>query len=124
MLHFLPGRNYRHGRGDRKGALRLAIAIFLCEMGIFLCLSHLPSIGDAIGLAVIAISTALFISGAVWMLYMAVEPWVRRQWPKTIISWSRLLAGGWHDPVVGRDILLGVALGVVWILYSRSVTFR
>ena len=50
------------------------------------------------------------------MLYMAVEPWVRRQWPKTIISWSRVLAGAWHDPVVGRDILLGVALGVVWIL--------
>lgn len=50
------------------------------------------------------------------MLYMAVEPWVRRQWPKTLISWSRLLAGNWRDPVVGRDILLGVALGVVWIL--------
>ena len=113
---FLARRNYRHGRGDRKGALRLATAIFLFEMGLFLCLSHLPSIGDAIGLAVLAISTAFFLSGAMWMLYMAVEPWVRRQWPKTIISWSRVLAGAWHDPVVGRDILLGVALGVVWIL--------
>jgi serine/threonine protein kinase len=113
---FLARRNYRHGRGDRKGALRLAMAIFLLEMGLFLCLSHLPSIGDAIGLAILAISTALFISGAMWMLYMAVEPWVRRQWPKTIISWSRVLAGAWRDPVVGRDILLGVALGVIWIL--------
>ncbi len=113
---FLARKNYRHGRGDRKGALRLAIAIFLCEMGLFLCLSHLPSIGDAVGLLVLAISTALFISGVMWMLYMAVEPWVRRQWPKTIISWSRVLAGAWRDPVVGRDILLGVALGVVWIL--------
>ena len=26
------------------------------------------------------------------------------------------MAGNWRDPVVGRDILLGVALGVVWIL--------
>jgi serine/threonine-protein kinase len=50
------------------------------------------------------------------MLYMAIEPWVRRQWPKTLISWTRLLAGSWRDPVVGRDILLGVALGVVWML--------
>jgi len=45
-----------------------------------------------------------------------VEPWVRRQWPKTIISWTRLLSGAWRDPVLGRDILLGVALGVIWIL--------
>jgi len=112
----LARRNYRHGRGDRKGALRLAITVFLLEMGLFLCLSHLPTVGDAIGLAVIAISSGLFISGVIWTLYMAVEPWVRRHWPKTIISWSRLLAGGWSDPVVGRDILLGVALGVVWIL--------
>jgi len=112
----LARRNYRRGRGDRQGALRLAIVMFLLEMALFLCLSHLPTIGYAVGLSIIATSTALFVSGAMWMLYMAVEPWVRRQWPKTIISWSRLLAGNWRDPVVGRDILLGVALGVVWIL--------
>jgi serine/threonine-protein kinase len=51
-----------------------------------------------------------------WMLYMAVEPWVRREWPNTIISWTRLLSGSFKDPVVNRDILLGVALGVIWIL--------
>lgn len=112
----LARRNYRRGRGDRQGALRLAIVMFLLEIGLFLCLSHFPTIGDTMGLSVIAISTGLFLSGAMWTLYMAVEPWVRRHWPKTLISWSRLLAGNWRDPVVGRDILLGVALGVVWIL--------
>jgi hypothetical protein len=113
---FLARKNYRGGRGDREGARRLAIVMFLLEMGLFVCLGHFPTIGDAIGLTVIAFSTALFLAGAMWTLYMAVEPWVRRQWPKSIISWSRLLAGNWRDPVVGRDILLGVALGVVWIL--------
>ncbi len=112
----LARRNYRRGRGDREGALRLAIVMFLLEMALFLCRSHFPSIGQTFGLTIIAMSTALFISGVMWMLYMAVEPFVRRQWPKTIISWSRLLAGNWRDPVVGRDILLGVALGVIWIL--------
>jgi len=120
---FLARRNYRHGRGDRKGALRLAIVMFCLEMGIFFCHAHLPSVGDTIFLTIIAISTSLFLAGAMWLLYMAVEPWVRRQWPTTIISWSRLLAGGWRDPVVGRDILIGVALGVVWILvfWIRSI---
>jgi serine/threonine-protein kinase len=112
----LARKNYRRGRGDRQGALRLAFVMFALEIGLFLCRSHLPSIGDTIFLLIIALSTSLFVAGAIWTLYMAVEPWVRRQWPKTIISWTRLLSGAWRDPVVGRDILLGVALGVVWIL--------
>jgi serine/threonine protein kinase len=112
----LARRNYLRGRGDRQGALRLAIVIFVLEMLLFVFRGHFAGMGSTLGLTVIAISTALFYSGAIWMLYMAVEPWVRRQWPKTIISWTRLLAGGFRDPVVGRDILLGVALGVVWIL--------
>jgi hypothetical protein len=112
----LARKNYRHGRGDRPGALRLAIVMFALEIGLFLCRSHLSSLGDAIFITIIALSTSLFVSSAMWMLYMAVEPWVRRQWPKTIISWARLLSGAWRDPVLGRDILLGVALGVVWLL--------
>ena len=113
---FLARRNYLRGRGDREGALRLAIVMFLLEMALFVCRSHLATIGDTVGLTIIAISTALFLSGAMWIFYMAIEPWVRRQWPKSIVSWSRLLAGSWRDPVVGRDILLGVALGVIWLL--------
>ena len=113
---FLARRNYLRGRGDREGALRLAIVMFLLEMALFLCRAHFATFGDTVGLTILAISTALFLSGAMWVLYMAIEPWVRRQWPKSLVSWTRLLAGGWRDPVVGRDILLGVALGVVWIL--------
>lgn len=112
----LARRNYRRGRGDREGALRLAIVMFALEIGLFLCLGHFPSVSETFGLSIISISTALFFGCLIWMLYMAIEPWVRRYWPKTIISWSRLLTGAWRDPVVGRDILLGVALGLVWIL--------
>jgi hypothetical protein len=112
----LARKNYRQGRGDRAGALRLAAVMFLLEMGLWLCRCHFATIGDTLGLFIIAVSTALFISGVTWTLYLAVEPWVRRHWPKTIISWSRLLSGQGRDPLVGRDILFGVLLGVVWIL--------
>jgi hypothetical protein len=47
-------------------------------------------------------------------VYMAFEPYVRRHWPQTIISWSRLLAGRLRDPLVGRDIVMGVLLGLLW----------
>lgn len=113
---FLARRNYLRGRGDREGALRLAIVVFLLQMALFVASAHFGDLGDTIGLTIVAISTSLFLASAVWLLYMAIEPWVRRLWPHTIVSWTRLLNGGFRDPVVGRDILLGVALGIVWIL--------
>jgi serine/threonine-protein kinase len=113
---YLARRNYRQGRGDREGAFRLASVMFALELLLWLCRSHLyPSI-DMIGLLIIAISTAMFVSGTSWMLYLALEPWVRRRWPQAIISWSRLLSGQLRDPLVGRDILFGVMLGVLWLL--------
>jgi hypothetical protein len=51
-----------------------------------------------------------------WMLYLAIEPWIRRNWPQAIISWSRLISGQLRDPVVGRDILFGVAFGTLWLV--------
>lgn len=113
---FLARRNYRQGRGDRAGAFRLAAVMFLLEMALWLCRCHFGAIGDGFGLFIIAVSTALFVSGLTWMLYLAVEPWVRRHWPTTMISWSRLIAGQGRDPLLGRDILFGVLLGVAWIL--------
>jgi serine/threonine-protein kinase len=112
----LARQNYRRGRGDRAGALRLASVMFGLEILLWLCRGHLvPSI-DTLGVFILALSTGLFVSGTTWMLYLALEPWVRRRWPQTIISWSRLLSGQFRDPLVGRDILFGVMLGVVWIL--------
>src|ERR1700728_1779263 len=77
----LARRNYRQGRGDRAGALRLASVMFLLEIALFLCRGHFATVGDAIGLLFLQISTALFVAGTTWMLYLAVEPWVRRHWP-------------------------------------------
>ncbi len=113
---FLARRNYRQGRGDRAGALRLAMVMFLLEMSLWLCRCHFATISDTLGLFILAVSTSLFTAGIVWMLYLAVEPWVRRHWPTTMISWSRLISGHGRDPLVGRDILFGVLLGVVWVL--------
>jgi hypothetical protein len=61
-----------------------------------------------------------------WLLYIALEPYVRRRWPATLVSWSRLLAGGFLDPLGGRDILAGCFLapfstavqGLAWFVFS------
>ncbi|MFZ0807703.1 MAG: serine/threonine-protein kinase [Candidatus Sulfotelmatobacter sp.] len=112
----LARRNFRQGRSDHEGALRLAVFIFCLEMLLWLCRSHLVPGFDTFGLFMIAIAAGLLWGGVLWMLYLAIEPWIRRRWPHAIISWSRLLSGQLRDPVLNRDILVGVAFGVLWIL--------
>jgi serine/threonine-protein kinase len=106
--------NLVRGRGDRRGAFRLAFFVFCVQLALWLTRSHFVPAVSTFGLLIIAVSTALFISGAVWVMYLAVEPYVRRHWPQTIIAWSRLSGGRMRDPLVGRDVLFGACLGVFW----------
>src|SRR6185369_4458612 len=61
---------------------------------------------------------AVFLASFLWVLYVALEPFVRKKWPSWIISWSRLLAGDYRDPLVGRDLLIGSVVGAVFIALS------
>ncbi len=113
---WLAYRNYSRGRGDRRGAWRLAWIVFLLEIALFLFQAHLKFSGDSLFLLLLAVSTGLFMSGFMWTLYLALEPYVRSKWPQTIVSWSRVMAGKTRDPLVGRDILYGTLMGAVWVL--------
>jgi serine/threonine-protein kinase len=115
---WLARRNLTAGRGDRRGAFRLAVFIFLVHMAMWVTCSHIVP-ASFLGLSLLALCTAVFYGVIVWTVYLALEPYVRRHWPRTLISWSRLLAGQWRDPVVGRDVLVGAALGVAWTLTGR-----
>jgi predicted Ser/Thr protein kinase len=111
---WIARRNYKRGKADLRGAFRLASAVFVIEIAIWLCRDHFVPTLATFGFFVLATSTGLFLSGAIWMLYLALEPYVRRHWPHAIISWSRLAAGRIRDPLVGRDVLWGVLLGMLW----------
>ena len=63
----------------------------------------------------------LLLGMVVYAIYMALEPDVRRRWPETLIAWSRVLAGRLKDPLVGRDLLLGILVGVVHRLLDAAV---
>jgi hypothetical protein len=51
---------------------------------------------------------------------VALEPYVRRQWPELLISWSRLLSGRFRDPLIGRDLLAGTLFGSVIALLVHA----
>jgi serine/threonine protein kinase len=112
----LARRNYVQGRGDLRGASRICGAVFVIEMVVWLCRGHLTSTREILYQFFVSTSTALFFSGLIGVLYLALEPYVRRHWPQCLISWSRLVTGRLRDPLVGRDMLLGVILGTTWML--------
>jgi serine/threonine-protein kinase len=58
------------------------------------------------------------MAGITWLIYIALEPYVRRRWPETIISWSRMLSGSLSDPLVGRHVLIGVLAGIVFAIFD------
>jgi len=105
--------NLKFGRGDTKGASKLVVFIFsIITLAQLISADHVPTLTGEIAILFQIASLALFISGLTWVFYIAVEPFVRRRWSELIISWSRLLAGDFRDPMVGRDILVGGLLGL------------
>jgi serine/threonine-protein kinase len=119
----LARRNLRLGRGDRRGAFRLAVFVLVLLMLAWgITAHHLPTPYE-FGQFVQGTSFALFLAASVWLLYIGLEPYVRRRWPNSIISWSRVLAGQFRDPLVGRDVLIGVALGVGMCLIELLENF-
>jgi serine/threonine-protein kinase len=105
-------RNLRLNRSDRRGAMRLAAFVFVCSMLTWAFLtSHVASASE-LALLLLGASIALSLAGACWLLYVALEPLIRRRWPDSLIAWTRLLSGRLADPLVGRALLGGAMLGV------------
>jgi serine/threonine-protein kinase len=113
----LAVRNLHLGRGDRKGAFRMALFSFFVSLGGWLFSHHVAAIGEWNMLWQI-IKNALLIASLFWLIYIALEPFVRRRWPGRIISWTRLVSGDFSDPLVGREILIGAVIGVSMIAFG------
>jgi hypothetical protein len=115
----LARRNLRLGRGDRRGASRLAAFVFAAWAVAWLFGAHHVQNFDEVWLFLTFLSFVLAFSCYFWVLYIALEPYVRRRWPATLVSWSRLLAGGFRDPLVGRDVLVGCLFSAFASALSR-----
>jgi hypothetical protein len=109
----LARRNVKLGRGDRRGALVAATAVFALLIGAWLLGNNrVGPLSIEIDRLFAAIGVALFNAAVVWLSYLGVEPYIRRFSADALIGWSRLIAGNWRDPRVGRDVMIGVAVGI------------
>ncbi|MEZ5353253.1 MAG: serine/threonine-protein kinase [Bryobacteraceae bacterium] len=106
-------RNYRLDRIDWKGTGTLGLTLFLGFLVSMLLrgrdlLHWSPAVTPVDMAGAELLSAALVTCG-----YAAMEPFVRRRWPVVLITWTRLIHGRWKDPMVGRDILHGIAISSV-----------
>jgi len=117
----------RQGRGDRQGAFRLSVyigAIYL--LGNTIGAHHPAGFVGEIELMRMLLALAIYTGMATWLMYMAIEPHLRRVWPEVLIGWSRVLTGRFRDPRVGRDVLIGACTGILigWAPHVRALALR
>src|SRR5262245_33919312 len=122
MALILWRRNRRLGRGDARGASRLGGVLFaLALLQWALGAHHVPSLEQEAGSFLEACGQGLIAAAIALVLYLAIEPYVRRRMPELMIGWARMLEGRWRDPRVGRDFLTGALLGTVSALLLHAV---
>jgi serine/threonine-protein kinase len=118
---WLAVRNLRSGRGDLDGAWRLAAVTFLgLVVGELNLAHHTPLLGEELGMIFKILGRSLFSGATIWVLYVSVEPYIRRHWPQVLIGWSRILSGHFRDPLVGGHVLAGIAVGMAATVLSSS----
>jgi serine/threonine-protein kinase len=136
----LARHNWNRKRGDRESARRLGIGAFVFSLlGMLLTMRVIDvtsgtgsqSSGGFVSMRAAdvlrsAVGTSIFSGAWLWLFYIAIEPMIRRTWPETLISWARLQAARWRDPLVGKSILLGVGIGVLSmvLIYVEQVVPR
>jgi serine/threonine-protein kinase len=111
-------RNLRMGRADRRGALRLAVFVFITASLFLVFESHRFWSRDMGIVWMPIVATGLFKAGLCWVWYLALEPHARRVWPTILTSWSRLVSAAnvrVRDPRIGRAVLAGLVGGTAMV---------
>ncbi len=105
----LARRHANNGRGDVAGAKRLGAVLGVLSV----VAGVLRSTEASFNVLLAVVARGMLLAVTVAIAYVALEPFLRRHWPTTMISWSRLLSGRWRDPLVGRDLLVGLCAGAL-----------
>lgn len=109
---WLARRNLLAGRGDTKRAVRVASVMMGLRILAWLLGGH-HTAGSVTEQITSALAWGLYDFAYGWVFYMAVEPYVRRLWPRLLTSWARLVDGQHGDARVGRELLVGCVVGTV-----------
>ncbi|MEZ5346464.1 MAG: serine/threonine-protein kinase [Pyrinomonadaceae bacterium] len=105
--------NLKKGSGDLKGAVKLAVFIFAAVLLFkILTADWRPDFENLLNRSFALFAASLSTPLTVFVVYLAVEPLIRKRWTEVLVSWNRLLRGEFRNPMIGRDILVGFFLSV------------
>ncbi|MGH9458663.1 MAG: serine/threonine-protein kinase [Thermoanaerobaculia bacterium] len=115
-------RNVARGRADVRGAARIAAAAgslyFVARLS---AIHYSGGIGETYSVLVDLLSVAfLYYGGTCGLAYLAVEPYIRRRWPHMLIGLTRAVKGRFRDPLVGSNVLTGIAAGAIALVLTRG----
>jgi hypothetical protein len=109
----LSRRHIATGRADLQGARRLAVWLSVPLLVAWLARSHHSWNADSeMSLFFNGLGGTLLSGVSIFALYLALEPYVRRFWPHSLLGWSRLAAGHLRDARIGYEVFAGMAGGL------------
>jgi serine/threonine-protein kinase len=114
-------RNLRQRRADRRGAVVLGGTLLVGGLAAWVLGGHHPGTiaGEMLG-AYGAFGQGAYGGMVAGLAYLALEPAIRRRWPWRLTAWTRALRGRLRDPLVGRDLLIGVLGGIGMFLLTQA----
>jgi serine/threonine-protein kinase len=115
----LAARNLWLGRGDRRGVWKICLAFVILEMVGLAGVSSFSLSADGLTALTAWLGVLGFSGIMIGVWYLALEPTVRRRWPWRIVAWGRLLDGRFRDPLIGRDLLIGLVTGTLLALLPK-----
>ena len=105
--------NVKTARADARGASKLGLVYLACLAGAAFLQANHSATASEFDVVWNIMANSVLNALALSAFYLALEPWVRKRWPQTMISWSRFTTRGIRDPLVGQAILLGVIFACV-----------
>jgi hypothetical protein len=90
----------------------------------FLRAHHMAELAHEVQLAFSGLGPILLNALFFATLYLALEPFIRKRHPEMLISWTRLLAGRFKDPLVAGHALIGMGAGAVFVIGISSFAER
>lgn len=114
LMMVLAIASVRDNRADRRGAFRIAALGFGVQLIVWvLTPSHSPDAPRELYRFFTGVAFACFFGVLFGAAYLGLEPYVRRYWPRALVAWTRLVSGRFADPLVGRDVLIGITCGLL-----------
>jgi hypothetical protein len=120
---WLAWLNHIRALCDWKGARRLAALVgALVSIDWLIGAQHTFNFAEELSAAFGLLTFLVFTAVASAVLYLSVEPYARRHWPRMLTGWSRLFQGRWRDAAVGKELLLGAVVGFAWVVLLQLDT--